>query len=89
MGEKSENCRVPEDLFNGLKVTAPQEAECARPPDSNPKDHQSQSNLLRGAEAQPQEDQGEEEHFHDCIASFEKEESEVDKVENKPDDEMF
>nr|KAF6449256.1 tetratricopeptide repeat domain 1 [Rousettus aegyptiacus] len=58
MGEKSENCRVPEDLFNGLKVTAPQEAECARPPDSNPKDHQSQSNLLRGAEAQPQEDQG-------------------------------
>lgn len=88
MGEKSENCRVPEDLFNGLKVTAPQEAECARPPDSNPKDHQSQSNLLRGAEAQPQEDQGEEEHFHDCIASFEKEESEVDKVENKPDDDV-
>uniref|UniRef100_A0A8C2NHI3 Tetratricopeptide repeat protein 1 n=1 Tax=Capra hircus TaxID=9925 RepID=A0A8C2NHI3_CAPHI len=28
MGEKSEDCRVPEDLLTGLKVTDPQEAEC-------------------------------------------------------------
>lgn len=85
MGEKSENCRVPEDLFNGLKVTDPQEAECASPSVSNPKDHQPQSKLLEDVEAHPQEDQGEEEHFHDCSTSFE-EEPGVAKVENKPDD---
>ncbi|XP_054424074.1 tetratricopeptide repeat protein 1 [Pteronotus mesoamericanus] len=85
MAEKSENCRVPADLFNGLKVSDPQEAECASPPVSYPKDHQPQGKLLREAEAQPQEDQGEEEHFHDCSTSFE-EEPGVDKVESKPDD---
>lgn len=85
MGEKSENGGVPEDLFNGLKVTDPQEAECAVPPGAHPKDHQPQSKLLGGVEAPPQEDQGEEEHFHDCSASFE-EEPGVDKVEDKPDE---
>ncbi|KAK1343522.1 hypothetical protein QTO34_016302 [Cnephaeus nilssonii] len=88
MGEKSENCRVPEDLFSGLQVTDPQEAECASPSVSNPKDHQPQSKLLKDVEAHPQEDQGEEEHFHDCSASFEKEEPGVDTVENKPDDDV-
>lgn len=82
MGEKSENCRVPEDLFHGLKVTDPQEAECASPPISNPKDHQPQSTPLKDVE-----DQGEEEHFHDCSTSFE-EEPGVDKVEDKPDDDV-
>ncbi|EPQ07292.1 Tetratricopeptide repeat protein 1 [Myotis brandtii] len=88
MGEKSENCRVPEDLFSGLQVTDPQKAECASPSVSNPKDHQPQSKLLKDVEAHPQEDQGEEEHFHDCSASFEKEEPGVDKVEKKPDDDV-
>lgn len=37
MGEKSENCGVPEDLFNGLKVTDTQEAECAGLPVPDPK----------------------------------------------------
>ncbi|XP_007464473.1 PREDICTED: tetratricopeptide repeat protein 1 [Lipotes vexillifer] len=85
MGEKSENCRVPEDLFNGLKVTELQEAERVDPPVSNAKDHHSQSKLLSDVEAHPQEDQEEEECFHDASASFEKEEPGVDKVENKPD----
>ncbi|XP_036912682.1 tetratricopeptide repeat protein 1 isoform X2 [Sturnira hondurensis] len=85
MGEKSENGGVPEDLFNGLKVTDPQGAACAVPPVSHPKDHQPQSKLLREAEAHLQEEQGEEEHFHDCSASFE-EEPGVDRVEDKPDD---
>ncbi|KAF6083416.1 tetratricopeptide repeat domain 1 [Phyllostomus discolor] len=85
MGEKSENGGVPEDLFNGLKVTDPQEAECAAPAASHTKDHQPQSKLLREVEAHPQEEQGEEEHFHDCSASFE-EEPGVGKVEDKPDD---
>ncbi|XP_045647985.1 tetratricopeptide repeat protein 1 [Ursus americanus] len=86
MGEKSENSRAPEDLFNGLKVTDPQEAECASPPVSNPKDHHLQSKLLKDVEAHSQEDRGEEECFHDLSASFEKEEPGADKVENKPDD---
>ncbi|XP_025722903.1 tetratricopeptide repeat protein 1 [Callorhinus ursinus] len=86
MGEKSENCRAPEDLFNGLKVTDPQEAECATPPVSSPKDHHLQSKLLKDVAAHSQEDQGEEECFHDLSASFEKEEPGADKVENKPDD---
>ncbi|EPQ10387.1 Tetratricopeptide repeat protein 1 [Myotis brandtii] len=88
MGEKSENCRVPEDLLSGLQVSDPQEAECAGPSVSNPRDHQPPSKLLKDVEAHPQEDQGEEEHFHDCSASFEKEEPGVDKVESKPDDDV-
>lgn len=87
MGEKSENGRVPEDLFSGFQVTDPREAECARPPVSDSKDHQSQSELLRDAEAHGQEDQGEEERFHDCSASFE-EDSGVDRVENKPGEDV-
>uniref|UniRef100_A0A671FQB1 Tetratricopeptide repeat protein 1 n=1 Tax=Rhinolophus ferrumequinum TaxID=59479 RepID=A0A671FQB1_RHIFE len=47
----------------------------------------SQSKLLRDAEARGQEDQGEEERFHDCSASFE-EEPGVDRVENKPGDDV-
>ncbi|XP_022348757.1 tetratricopeptide repeat protein 1 isoform X2 [Enhydra lutris kenyoni] len=88
MGEKSENCGAPEDLFNGLKVTDPQGAECATPPVSSPKDHHLQSKLLKDVESHSQEDQGEEECFHDLSASFEKEEPGADKVENKPDDNM-
>lgn len=88
MGEKSENCRVPEDLFNGLKVTELQEAERVDPPVSNAKDHHSQSKLLSDVEAHPQEDQEEEECFHDASASFEKEEPGVGKVENKPDNDV-
>ncbi|XP_037654811.1 tetratricopeptide repeat protein 1 isoform X2 [Choloepus didactylus] len=86
MGEKPENCRVPEDLFNGLKVTDPQESECVSPPVSNPKDEHSRSTMPKDVQAQPQEGQGEEECFHDCRDSFEKEEAGVDKVEDKPDD---
>ncbi|KAB0361886.1 hypothetical protein FD754_006042 [Muntiacus muntjak] len=88
MGDKSENCRVPEDLFTGLKVTDPQEAECVNPPVSSAKEHHSRSELLKDVEAQPQEDQGEEECFHDASASFETEEPGVDKIENKPEDDM-
>lgn len=80
--EKSENCKVPEDLFSGLKITEPQEAECARPAIPDPKDQHSQSKLLKD-----DEDQGEEECFHDCSASFE-EESGVDKIQNKAEDEV-
>ncbi|XP_022421772.1 tetratricopeptide repeat protein 1 [Monodon monoceros] len=88
MGEKSENCRVPEDLFNGLKVTELQEAERVDPPVSNAKDHHSQSKVLSDVEPHPQEDQEEEECFHDASASFEKEEPGVGKVENKPDNDV-
>ncbi|XP_065729681.1 tetratricopeptide repeat protein 1 [Phocoena phocoena] len=88
MGEKSENCRVPEDLFNGLKVTELQEAERVDPPVSNAKDHHSQSKVLSDVEAHPQEDQEEEECFHDASASFEKEEPGVGMVENKPDNDV-
>ncbi|ELR55138.1 Tetratricopeptide repeat protein 1, partial [Bos mutus] len=87
MGEKS-NCRVPEDLFTGLKVTDPQEAECLHPPVSSGKEQHSQSELLKDVDAQPQEDQGEEECFHDASASFETEEPGADKLENKPEDDM-
>lgn len=82
MEKKSENCKVPEDLFSGLKVTDPQEAECARPAVPDPKDQHSQSKLLKEDEAQ-----GEEECFHDCSASFE-EEAGVDKVQNKAADDV-
>ncbi|XP_007948108.1 tetratricopeptide repeat protein 1 [Orycteropus afer afer] len=85
MGEKSENCRVPEDLINGLKVTDAQESECVSPPVSDLKDVHSQSKLLKDIQAHPQDDQGEEECFHDCSDSFVKEEPEVDKVEGKLD----
>ncbi|XP_006165127.1 tetratricopeptide repeat protein 1 [Tupaia chinensis] len=85
MGEKSENWKVPEDLLNGLKVTDPQEAENASPQVPDPKGQHSQSKPLGEDEAQTQEDQGEEECFHDCSASFE-EESGVDKLANRADD---
>lgn len=87
MGEKSENCRVPEDLFNGLKVTDTQEAECAGLPVPDPKSQHSQGKLLRDDEAHLQEDQGEEECFHDCSASFE-EEPGADKIENKSNEDV-
>ncbi|KAM5217762.1 tetratricopeptide repeat protein 1 [Hipposideros larvatus] len=86
MGEKSENWTVPEDLFNGLQVTDPQEAECAGPPVSNSKDHQSQRKLPGDVGAHGQEDQADA-CFHDCSASFE-EEPGVDRVENKPGDDV-
>uniref|UniRef100_A0A2I3T084 Tetratricopeptide repeat protein 1 n=1 Tax=Pan troglodytes TaxID=9598 RepID=A0A2I3T084_PANTR len=58
MGEKSENCGVPEDLLNGLKVTDTQEAECAGPPVPDPKNQHSQSKLLKDDEAHLQEEPG-------------------------------
>ncbi|KAL1780073.1 tetratricopeptide repeat protein 1 [Sigmodon hispidus] len=86
MGEKSENCKVPEDLFNGLKVTDSKEAESASPQVSDPKDQHSQSKLLKDDGTHPQEDQGEEECFHDCSASFEEEQPGAHMVENKATD---
>ncbi|XP_004689879.1 PREDICTED: tetratricopeptide repeat protein 1 [Condylura cristata] len=89
MGEKSENYSVPNDLFNGLKVTNSQEAAGAHPAVSNPQNDQSQSQLLENAEAHPLEDQEEEECFHACRSSFEEEEEPgLDKAENKPDDDV-
>lgn len=88
MGEKSENCSIPEDMLSGLKVTDPQEAACAGPTVSNPKDSHSQSQLLEDAEAHPHEDQEEEECFHPCRSSFEEDEPGVDKAESKPSDDM-
>lgn len=73
MEGKSEDCKVPEDLFNGLKVTDSQETESASSLVSDPEDQHSQSKPLKDAEAHPQEDHGEEECFHDCSASFEEE----------------
>lgn len=86
MGEKSENGKIPADLFSGLKLTDPQEAECASAPVPDPKHENAQSKLLKGDEAHPQEDQAEEECFHDCRASFEEGEPGMDKVESKPND---
>uniref|UniRef100_A0A8C3VPG3 Tetratricopeptide repeat protein 1 n=1 Tax=Catagonus wagneri TaxID=51154 RepID=A0A8C3VPG3_9CETA len=88
MGEKSENYMVPEDMFNGLKVTDTQAAECVSPPVSNAKNHHTQNKLFKDVEARSQEDQEEEECFHDSSASFEKEEPGLDKVENKSDDDV-
>lgn len=73
MEEKSEDCKVPEDLFNGLKVADPQEGESASPMVSDPKGQHCQSKLPKAAEAHPQDDHVEEECFHDCSASFEEE----------------
>lgn len=87
MGEKSENCMVSEDMFNGLKVTDTHEAECVSPPVANAKDDHTQSKLHKDVEARPQEDQEEEECFHDSSASFE-EEPGPNKVENKSDDDV-
>lgn len=87
MGEKSENCKVPEDLFSGLKVTDSQEAESASPQVSDLKDQHSQSKLLKDDGAHPQEDHGEEECFHDCSASFEEEQPGAQMVGDKATDE--
>ncbi|XP_034363470.1 tetratricopeptide repeat protein 1 [Arvicanthis niloticus] len=85
MEEKSEDCKVPEDLFNGLKVTDSQgESACSLV--SDPKDQHSQNKLLKDAEAQPQEDHGEEECFHDCSASFEEEQPGAHMAGNKARD---
>jgi tetratricopeptide (TPR) repeat protein len=73
-------------MFNGLKVTEPQETEHRKPQVPDPRDQHSQSKLPKEDEAPPQEDQGEEECFHDCSASFEEEEPGVHKVENKAGD---
>lgn len=86
MDEKSENCKVPEDLFNGLKVTESQEAESASPQVSDPKGQPSQSKLLKDACAHPQEDPGEEECFHDCSASFDEEQPGAHMVGDKATD---
>lgn len=86
MDEKSENCKVPEDLFNGLKVTESQEAEPASPQVSDPKGQPSQSKLPKDACAHPQEDPGEEECFHDCSASFDEEQAGAHMVGDKATD---
>ncbi|XP_055466674.1 tetratricopeptide repeat protein 1 [Psammomys obesus] len=83
MEEKSENYKVPEDLFNGLKVTDSQGAVSASPQVPDPKD---QSKPLKDAETHPQEDHGEEECFHDCSASFEEEQSGAHMLGNKASD---
>lgn len=86
MEEKSEDCKVPEDLFNGLKVTDPQEGESASPMVPDPKGQHSQSKLPKDAEAYPQDDHGEEECFHDCSASFEEEQPGAHMAGNKASD---
>ncbi|XP_006897112.1 PREDICTED: tetratricopeptide repeat protein 1 [Elephantulus edwardii] len=86
MGEKSENSKVPEDLINGLKITDPQESECTSPLVTNHKDEHSQSELVKEVPPLPQEDQGEDECFHDCSDSFEKEEQGIDKVGGNTED---
>lgn len=87
MEGKSEDCKVPEDLFNGLKVTDSQETESASSLVSDPKDQHSQSKPLKDAEAHPQEDHGEEECFHDCSASFEEEQPGAHMAGDKASDE--
>ncbi|XP_042555506.1 tetratricopeptide repeat protein 1 [Dipodomys spectabilis] len=71
MGEKAENFKVPEDLVKGLKVTDPPETGGASPAAPDPRDPHSQSRKLQDDKGSLQEDQVEEEHFHDCSASFE------------------
>lgn len=83
MEEKSKDCKVPEDLFNGLKVTDSREGESASPVVSAPRDQHAQSELLKDAEAPPPEDRGEEECFHDCSTSFEEEQPGPHVAENK------
>lgn len=86
MEEKSEDCKVPEDLLNGLKVADPQEGESASPMVPDPKGQHSQSKLPKAAEAHPQDDHGEEECFHDCSASFEEEQPGAHMAGNKASD---
>ncbi|KAH0518060.1 Tetratricopeptide repeat protein 1 [Microtus ochrogaster] len=86
MDDKSENCKVPEDLFNGLKVTESPEAESACPQVSDPKGQPSQSKLPKDDSAHPQEDRGEEECFHDCSASFDEEQPGAHMVGDKATD---
>ncbi|CAO2642605.1 Tetratricopeptide repeat protein 1 [Lemmus lemmus] len=86
MDEKSENCKAPEDLFSGLKVTESQEAESASPQVSDPKGQPSQSKLLKDDSAHPQEEHGEEECFHDCSASFDEEQPGAHTVGDKATD---
>ncbi|XP_068958571.1 tetratricopeptide repeat protein 1 [Petaurus breviceps papuanus] len=84
MGEKAEDSRPPEDLFNGLKVTDPQESECASPLVSSLKDEHINSKLQKDVQ-----DQGEEECFHDCNDSFEdKEDPRVEEPKDKLDDDV-
>nr|XP_004657542.2 tetratricopeptide repeat protein 1 [Jaculus jaculus]XP_045008466.1 tetratricopeptide repeat protein 1 [Jaculus jaculus] len=86
MGEKSETCKVPEDLLSGLKVT--DSPKCTNPPDADPEKQHSPGKLLKDSEsARAPEDQGEEERFHDCRASFEDEELGAHKVELSTDGE--
>ncbi|XP_038184258.1 tetratricopeptide repeat protein 1 [Arvicola amphibius] len=86
MDEKSENCKVPEDLFNGLKIIESPEAESASPQVSDPKGQPSQSKLPKDDSAHPQEDHGEEECFHDCSASFDEEQPGAHMVGDKATD---
>ncbi|XP_074068602.1 tetratricopeptide repeat protein 1 [Macrotis lagotis] len=79
MGERTEDSKPPEDLFNGLKVTDPQDSECASPLVSSLKDEYIHNKLLKDVK-----DQGEDECFHDCNDSFEdKEYPRVEESEDK------
>lgn len=71
MGEKAESCQAPEELFNGLKVTEPLEAAGA--------------GAAVGSSG-PEDEEGEEEHFHACRSSFEDDEPGADKAEGKAEE---
>uniref|UniRef100_G3VHA8 Tetratricopeptide repeat protein 1 n=1 Tax=Sarcophilus harrisii TaxID=9305 RepID=G3VHA8_SARHA len=78
MGERTEDSKPPEDLFNGLKVTDPQESECASSLVSSLKDEYIPNKL------KDVQDQGEDECFHDCNDSFE--DKEDPRVEESKDE---
>uniref|UniRef100_A0A8C2LQM5 Tetratricopeptide repeat protein 1 n=1 Tax=Cricetulus griseus TaxID=10029 RepID=A0A8C2LQM5_CRIGR len=80
MEELENNCKVSEDMFNGLKVTDSQEV-------SDPKVQLAQSKLLKDDGAHPQEDHEEEECFHDSSASFEEEQPGAQMMGDKATDE--
>ncbi|XP_074148059.1 tetratricopeptide repeat protein 1 isoform X2 [Sminthopsis crassicaudata] len=79
MGERTEDSKPPEDLFNGLKITDPQESECASSLASSVKDEYIHNKQLKDVQ-----DQGEEECFHDCNDSFE--DKEDPRVEESKDE---
>ncbi|XP_051834777.1 tetratricopeptide repeat protein 1 [Antechinus flavipes] len=79
MGERTEDSKPPEDLFNGLKVTDPQESECASSLVSSLKDEYVHNKQLKDVQ-----DQGEDECFHDCNDSFE--DKEDPRVEESKDE---
>ncbi|XP_038596146.1 tetratricopeptide repeat protein 1 [Tachyglossus aculeatus] len=89
MGEKPEESKLPEELFNGLNITDAQEAGASCSLMSNSEDGHLQKKLLKDDQPPPKEDQAEEEHFHDCSDSFEERKlPEEDESEDKLDDKV-